>query len=272
MQQRKMQRSRWTTTSPCRALPSNSINLSSQHVLRCVAIPLLCALQAALDADGKPAWLRGLMDGDEGGADLLQEQAGASSEEEEVSWLLKMHARGQPIRCRRFVHVSAVGTCKSSCSVCRTIRMLSLAAWLYRQWMSRVWTPWQRRWRSSTAPSRVLCWSGRRGCSAPPQQSWLLQQQCRQPARRRTGLSTVGRRLSVRILNAHLRCQWQWSGTGLMMSCSRMKHGHAHRRFCGERQGVGGHWHRPARLRWSRRTGIDRVCRTAGMQPSRSCV
>ncbi len=50
---------------------------------------MLGALQAALDADGKPAWLEGLM-GNEGGADLLQEQADASSEEEEeVRWLLE---------------------------------------------------------------------------------------------------------------------------------------------------------------------------------------
>ena len=42
---------------------------------------LLGAEQAALDADGKPAWLRGLM-GNDGDTDLLQEQPGASSEEE----------------------------------------------------------------------------------------------------------------------------------------------------------------------------------------------
>ena len=42
---------------------------------------LVAGLQAALDADGKPAWLRGLM-GNDGNADLLQEQTGASSEEE----------------------------------------------------------------------------------------------------------------------------------------------------------------------------------------------
>ena len=41
------------------------------------------ALQAALAADGRPAWLHGLI-GDEGGSNVLQEQAGASSEEEEV--------------------------------------------------------------------------------------------------------------------------------------------------------------------------------------------
>lgn len=38
-------------------------------------------LQAALEADGKPAWLQGLI-GDEDGANLLQEQTGASSEDE----------------------------------------------------------------------------------------------------------------------------------------------------------------------------------------------
>ena len=42
---------------------------------------IFAGLQAALDADGKPAWLRGLM-GNDGNADLLQEQTGASSEEE----------------------------------------------------------------------------------------------------------------------------------------------------------------------------------------------
>ena len=41
----------------------------------------VAGLQAAMDGDGKPAWLRGLM-GKDGSADLLQEQTGASSEEE----------------------------------------------------------------------------------------------------------------------------------------------------------------------------------------------
>ena len=57
-------------------------------------------MQAALDADGKPAWLQGLI-GNEGGADLLQEQAGASSEEEEVRGLREACVRTQRSRCHR---------------------------------------------------------------------------------------------------------------------------------------------------------------------------
>ena len=83
MQQQKMPLSRRATAAPCKPLTSNSIKSSSLHLAHRIAVSVLRALQAALDADGKPAWLQGLM-GNEGGADLLQEQADASSEEEEV--------------------------------------------------------------------------------------------------------------------------------------------------------------------------------------------
>ena len=161
-----------------------------------------------------------------------------------------------------FVRVSAVLRCRRSCFVRRMTRMLSLAAWLCRQWMSPVSTPWQRRWRSSIAQSRVRSWSGQRGCSAPPRQNWL---RCRRTARRRTVLSTAGHRRSVRTQSAWML---EWRGAiGIHNALySAYVNFHGRRRLCGKRQGVGWHWRRPARLRWSRRAGADRVRRTAGVQ------
>ena len=109
----------------------------------------------------------------------------------------------------------------------RMKRMLSLAPWLFRHWMTPVWIHWQRRWRSSIGQSRAQSWSGRHGCSARQQQNWLRQLRCRQTARRHTGRSIAGHRLSV---SSCARIRYDDSGNWQTMTDSR--HG-THFLLCG---------------------------------------